>query len=172
MGGCFLKEPKKTISKKAITYWRILDSITYLLFVFIFTLLLFLNMYFSWPPFILKILVFLFPFSFFWFIFEIIFRPKIKQKYWRYDIDEECIQIKTGGFLFKKIRVIPLNKVYYIDKTENFILRRYQLTNIKIGTLTNIHEIPAIPQKEAIKLYYLLNISVKKYNFSGAFKNE
>ncbi|MBA8777366.1 PH domain-containing protein [Staphylococcus schleiferi subsp. coagulans] len=167
-----MKEPKKTISKKAITYWRILDSIIYLFFIFVFTSLLFLNVYFSWPSFILKIFLFLFLFSFVWFIFEIVFRPKIKQKYWRYDIDEECIQIKTGGFLFKKIRVIPLNKVYYIDKTENFILNRYKLTNIKIGTLTNIHEIPAIPQKEASKLHQSLNNSVKKYNFSGALKNE
>lgn len=167
-----MKEPKNTISKKAIIYWRILDSITYLFFIFGFMFILFLSNYFSWPSFVFKILVTLFVLSFFWFIFEILFRPKIKQKYWRYEIDEECIQIKTGGFLFKKIKVIPLNKVYYIDKTENFILNRYNLANIKIGTLTNIHEIPAIPKKEASKLHYLLNTSVKNHNFSGVSKNE
>lgn len=167
-----MKEPNKTISKKAIIYWRILDSIMYLALVIIFIALFFLNTYFSWPYYVFIILLSLFTLSFFWFIFEIVFRPKIKLKYWRYSIEEDCIQIKTGGFFLKKLKVIPLDKVYYIDKIENAILNRYNLTNIRIGTLNNIHEIPAIPKKEADDLHRLLNDSVKRHSILGEFKNE
>lgn len=157
-----MKTPQKTISTKAIKYWRILDSITYSFIIVIFIGLIFSSFLFDWSKELLLIILLVFILSFFWFLFEVIYHPKIKQKYWRYSIEDECIQIKSGGILFNRHRVIPLDKVYYVDKTENILLSRYELNHIKIGTLANIHEIPAIPKNEADKLHSMLNSSIKK----------
>ncbi|MGY5433260.1 PH domain-containing protein [Staphylococcus aureus] len=82
--------------------------------------------------------------------------PKYKQKYWRYDVDEHCIQLKYGGIIRKNHKVIPMNKVYYVNTVQHFILRRFNLTTVKIGTLANTHEIPAIDSKEAENIKELI----------------
>lgn len=90
------------------------------------------------------------------FLLEYIYIPKYKQKHWRYDVDERCIQLKYGGIIRKNHKVIPMTKVYYVNTVQHFILRRFNLTTVKIGTLANTHEIPAIDSKEAEKIKELI----------------
>ncbi|CAM5516088.1 hypothetical protein [Bacillus safensis FO-36b] [Bacillus safensis subsp. safensis] len=42
-----------------------------------------------------------------------------------------------------------MNKVYFVDTYQGPLLKKFELSSIKIGTIGYVHEIPCLPEKEA-----------------------
>lgn len=81
-------------------------------------------------------------------IFSIFIEPIYLQRTWRYQVDEEFVQLKFGKFQQQHI-LIPMEKVEYVRTEQGPILRRYDLYDLEIGTTTSSHKIPAIPANVA-----------------------
>ncbi|PFD36463.1 hypothetical protein CN285_22010 [Bacillus cereus] len=147
-----IKEPQQQISPDAVKMWRISDAITYCISLCIVGVFLFLQHHYDWAEwirFVLYIIIILFTISS---IFEIVILSVYKQRTWRYEIDEQYIQLKHGGKLMKTHLIIPMTKVQYVNTSQGPLLQKFGLSTIKIGTMASEHEIPAIPEKKAIKL--------------------
>ncbi|MED0661181.1 PH domain-containing protein [Bacillus smithii] len=147
-----IKEPKQQISPNAVKMWRISDAIMYFIALCILLILLYFQQYYewkSWIRFILCVLLILLIISS---IVEIVIVPIYRQRTWRYEVDEKYIQLKYGGVLKKTHLIIPMTKVLYVNTNQGPLLRKYGLSTIKIGTMASVHEIPAIPEKEAAEL--------------------
>ncbi len=150
-----IPEPQKRISKKAINVWRVTDLIQNLIGLFIIGGLIFSSRYFDWVNWIDIILYILLGFILIIMIYELTIRPVLLQKTWRYDIDENYIQLKHG-FINKRSLIIPMSRVEYVNTNQGPILRHYDLSVLTIGTITSANEIPAIPVAEAQEIRELI----------------
>lgn len=70
------------------------------------------------------------------------------QRTWRYEIDEDFIQLKHG-FLNRHHTIVPMSRVEYVNTEQGPLLRRFELSVLTIGTLASTHEIPALTLTEA-----------------------
>ncbi|MFT8319523.1 MAG: PH domain-containing protein [Bacillus sp. (in: firmicutes)] len=143
--------PTKQISKEAVKVWRITEVITNLVVLMILGVLYYLDYYFAWKNWIGWIIIALVIFTILSAIWEILLEPILKQKYWRYDISEEFVQLKSGAWN-EKHQLIPMTKVQSVELNQGPFLRKYHLYTIKITTMGSSHEIPAIPKDEAYQL--------------------
>lgn len=147
-----IREPQRKISPYAVKVWRISDTLSAVITIAILSILLVLQSYYNWADWLRPLFFILGIIYIISFLIEISIIPIYRQKTWRYEIDDNGIQIKYGS-IFKKVHlIIPINKIYSVSTEQGILLRKYGLSNIKIGTLANVHEIPAIPEKEAIEL--------------------
>ncbi|MEH7461900.1 PH domain-containing protein [Bacillus thuringiensis] len=147
-----IKEPKQQISPNAIKVWRISDAITYGIALCVVGIILFLQHYYDWKDwvgFICYIIIALLIISS---IFEMSIIPIYRQRTWRYEIDEQYIQLKHGGKLMRTHLIIPMSKVQYVNTNQGPILRKFGLSTLKIGTMASEHEIPAISEEKATEL--------------------
>lgn len=163
-----LKEPSNKISPSAIKYWRLVDSIVYSVVFCIIGILYFLKSTYKWADwwdivFILGAVLLLVTF-----IIEFFYVPKYKLRTWRYEINENSIQLKYGRILKTSYKIIPMNKVYYVNTYQHPLLKKYNLSTLKIGTIAYVHEIPALPEQEAQRIRQLISdlsgISLSNYN--------
>ncbi|MFL0594552.1 PH domain-containing protein [Staphylococcus caprae] len=83
------------------------------------------------------------------FLIEFFIIPKYKLKRWRYGIDDRSVHISYGGAIRKTYKQIPLNKIYYIKKSQNIISKKLNIYTVNIGTLANVHKIPALSKDKA-----------------------
>ena len=150
-----IPEPQKKISKKAINVWRITDLIQNLIGLIIIGSLIFSFHYFNWLNWIGILLYVLLGIGFLVMIYELTIRPVLLQKTWRYDIDENYIQLKHG-FINKHSLIIPMSRVEYVNTNQGPILRYYNLSVLTIGTITSANKIPAIPMQEAEEIRELI----------------
>jgi len=144
-----LKEPTQKISLDAIKVWRISDSISTVATLLFWSVLLYLNYLYTWPNWIEIVLYVLIGITCISAVVELIILPVYKQKTWRYEIDEHCIQLKHGGAFKRTHMIIPMHKVYFVDTYQGPIVKKYNLTTIKIGTIGFVHEIPNLPLEKA-----------------------
>lgn len=146
-----IKEPEQRISPAAIKVWRIragvLDG-----FIFIaLGVLLYLNHRFDWAEWLDIIFYILLVLAVIYAVYNILIRPIYLQRTWRYEIDEEHIQLKHGA-LRQSHLIVPMTKVQYVETNQGPLLRKYKLRTITIGTMASSHDIPALPEQEATKL--------------------
>lgn len=147
-----LKEPTQKISLDAIKVWRISDSINTAFALVVFGVLVYLDHLYNWPSWIEIALYVLIGFTCVSAVIELIILPVYKQKTWRYEIDDHCIQLKHGGALKKTHMIIPIHKVYFVDTYQGPIVKKYNLATIKIGTIGFVHEIPNLPLEKAVEI--------------------
>ena len=147
-----IKEPSQKISPKAVKLWRIHDVITYSIFLCLLGILILLKYHYEWKDWIGFILYLIIGIVIICSIFEISILPIYRQKTWRYEIDEQYIQLKHGGILMKNYLIIPMTKVQYVHTHQGPLLRKFGLSTVKIGTMASVHEIPAIPDEQATEL--------------------
>jgi uncharacterized protein len=146
-----IKEPSQKISPNAVRIWRMTNSIIEIAVLLVIGGLLFIGYHFDWKEWVLWILWALIGLNIFSAIYSIWIEPSITQKTWRYEIDEEYIQLKHGRFQ-KHHTLIPMAKVEYVSTNQGPFLRKYGLYDLTIGTVTSSHKIPAIPKEEASAL--------------------
>ena len=146
-----IQEPQQRISRNAVKVWRISSMIGHLITLSILGGLVFLHNRYDWVEwvgyilFILVILVLLHA------VYGIFIYPVYQQRTWRYAINEHYVQLKHG-VLEKSHIIVPMTKVQYVNTNQGPILRRYKLATVTIGTMASSHEIPAIPEREAMEL--------------------
>lgn len=147
-----LKEPTQKISLDAIKVWRISDSINTVVALLFFGVLIYLDHLYNWPSWIEITLYALIGFTCISAVIELIILPVYKQKTWRYEIDDHCIQLKHGGAFRRTHMIIPIHKVYFVDTYQGPIVKKYNLATIKIGTIGFVHEIPNLPLEKAVEI--------------------
>jgi len=77
--------------------------------------------------------------------------PFLLYKNWRYDVDEEFLQLKSG-VLYEEHQLVPMTKIQSVATKQGPLLRKYGLCSISIETMGSSHTIPALPKDVAIKL--------------------
>ncbi len=143
-----IDEPKERISTKAVKVWRISNTIGHVTAILITAVLILCAEKFDWYGWISIILYIIGGLFIISSIFSVAIEPTYLQRTWRYKIDEQFVQLKHGKWQVEHT-IIPMEKVEYVHIEQGPILRRYNLYNIKIGTTTSNHMIPAISSEEA-----------------------
>ncbi|MCE4051777.1 MULTISPECIES: PH domain-containing protein [Bacillaceae] len=146
-----IEEPNRCISEKAMKVWRISEALLNGGILVVLGIVYYLDVYFDWKYWIGWIIIGLLGLTVLSAIWGIILEPSLKQKYWRYDVDEEFIQLKSGIWN-KQHQLIPMTKVQSVELIQGPLLRKYELYSISVGTMGSSHKIPAIPQEEAREL--------------------
>src|SRR5699024_11478169 len=83
--------------------------------------LLFIFHYFDWVTWVGILLYIFLGILIIIMIYELTIRPILLQKTWRYDIDENYIQLKYG-FINKHSLIIPMSRVEYVNTNQGPIL--------------------------------------------------
>lgn len=146
-----LPKLENNIAKQAVKIWRLTNILWEISIYLVFIALLFLSYYFTWIDWIrvvLWVLICIMPLGMIW---SIGFEPRLKQRYWKYGVNERFVYLKHGRFFSTQI-VIPMTKVQYVEAEQGPLLRKYQLYTLTIGTLGASHAIPALPEVEALAL--------------------
>ena len=146
-----IEEPTQKISPDAVKAWRLANVIGESIALIVIAGLLYAGYAFDWKEWIVWILWAVIGLNVLSAIYSIGIEPVILQKYWRYEVDEEYIQLKHGRFQ-KHHNLIPMTKVEYVSTNQGPLLRKYGLYDLTIGTVTSSHKIPAIPEAEALAL--------------------
>ncbi|WP_214859102.1 PH domain-containing protein [Exiguobacterium sp. s191] len=158
-----LKEPTQKISLDAIKVWRISDLINTTIALIIFVFLVYLDRLYNWDSWIEITLYALIGFTCISAIIELIILPVYKQKTWRYEIDDRCIQLKYGGVFKKTHIIIPIDKIYFVDTYQGPIIKKYNLVTIKIGTIGLVHDIPNLPFERGIEIRNNIALIAENY---------
>ncbi|MDO5044254.1 MAG: PH domain-containing protein [Coriobacteriia bacterium] len=85
------------------------------------------------------------------FIIEIVLYPRIAFDRWRYEVNENEIDI-MHGFIWIKRTVIPLVRVQNVETSQGPILRAYTLSEVVISTAGGSSKIPGLTPEDADKL--------------------
>lgn len=91
----------------------------------------------------------------------VIVMPRLRMKYWAYEIKDHEIDIQHGIIVIKRI-LIPMNRVQHVDLSYGPILKKFKLASIMITTAGSNHEIPALDYDTARKVHQAISILVNQ----------
>ena len=144
-------EPINPIAKEAVNVWRISALITHGIIILVFVILIWASHtydWYTWIPIVLWVLIALDIISVIW---DTGIEPVISQKRWRFGISGEFVSLKHG--IFQEVNImIPMTKVQFVKVEQGPLLRQYNLYTLSIGTLGETHDIPMLPEQEALNL--------------------
>jgi uncharacterized protein len=143
-----IEEPTEKISTDAVKVWRISNSLGHLLALIIIAILVFFSNMFGWFDWINIVLYIIGGLAILSALFSIVIEPIYLQRTWRYQIDQQFVQLKHGKWHVKHT-LIPMEKVEYVRSEQGPLMRLFNLYKIEIGTTTSNHVIPGIPTEEA-----------------------
>jgi len=144
-----IREPKQRIQPEYIRVMRLKELIWSIVSIAIMiTLFVLYNVYnwYTWVPIVLWIIAAI---DFCYMIWSIGVAPVLLQRYWRYEIGAEFVQLQRGR-LIRMNQLIPMAKVQYVSLEQGPFLRRFGLYNVEIGTMGSQHRIPGLIEEEAI----------------------
>lgn len=134
-----------------VRYWRIKAFIHCLIFLVILISLYFLNQFLDlinvpeWTLlFVLLILVAQ------W-LFYIAFRPSLKAKHWRYDLNENQLIIFKGLWVRQQIS-IPLMRVQNIESDIGPIAKAFDIAELRVTTASQTNYLPELKREEAFEI--------------------
>lgn len=143
-----IEEPTERISTDAVKVWRISNSLGHLLALIIIAILVLFSNMFGWFDWINIVLYIIGGLAILSALFSIVIEPIYLQRTWRYQIDQQFVQLKHGKWQVKHT-LIPMEKVEYVRSEQGPLMRMFSLYKIEIGTTTSNHVIPGIPSDEA-----------------------
>ncbi|WP_339184426.1 PH domain-containing protein [Oceanobacillus sp. FSL W7-1293] len=142
--------PQRRLSKYSIKVWLMNEVLSNVIGLGILGLFLYLSYSFSWKEWIAWIIMGLILFT----IIDMSFTPfKLQKRYqhWRFGVSEEFLQLRSGA-LFQKHQMIPMTKIQSVSIHQGPFMRKYQLYQLKVNTITTEHTIPALDETEAMEL--------------------
>ncbi|EJL22551.1 PH domain-containing protein [Brevibacillus sp. BC25] len=145
-----INAPQKSLSKDAFKVQLITQGITAVIGLVILVVLYYLDNRFLWKEWIgwsLHGLLVIGVIATIWSFVE----PYFLYKSWRYDIDEDFLQMKFGVIIERHF-LVPMTKIQAVSTKQGPILRRYGLYTISIKTMGSSHEIPGLPGDVASQL--------------------
>ncbi|CAH2714550.1 hypothetical protein BACCIP111895_01722 [Neobacillus rhizosphaerae] len=145
-----MKGPQKRLSKDAVKVWIINETIMNVIGFLILGILLYLDFRFSWKEWIGWIIKGLIPIAVLGAVWSWI-NPFLLYKNWRYDVDEEFLQLKSG-VINERHQLVPMTKIQSVATKQGPLLRKYGLCSVSIETMGSSHTIPALPKEIAIEL--------------------
>ncbi|KIL52198.1 PH domain-containing protein [Jeotgalibacillus soli] len=139
------REPRKRISERALTVWKLYGWINAAILSVIAIALIVLSIVFDWPVWVIiaSVIVPIVDVILFVYVF-----PTLKWKKWRYEVRDEEIELQHGIFIVKRT-LVPMVRVQHVDTEQGPILRKHRLATISISTAATIHQIPALDVDEA-----------------------
>lgn len=143
-------EPNNRLSRDAVKVWMMSATIENVIGISILGILLYLDNFFSWKEWIGWILIGLIPISVIGAIWSLI-RPFLLYKNWRYRVDEEFLQLKSGVWM-ERHQLIPMTKIQSVATEQGPIMRKYGLCSVSVETMASSHRIPGLPKEAAIEL--------------------
>lgn len=144
-----IREPQQRIEPEYIRVMRLKELIWSVISIVILIILFVVNNVYNlytWIPILLWIIAAI---DFCYVIWSIGVAPVLLQRYWRYEIGAEFVQLQRGR-LIRTNQLIPMAKVQYVSLEQGPFLRRFGLYNVEIGTMGSQHRIPGLRQEEAI----------------------
>jgi membrane protein YdbS with pleckstrin-like domain len=142
--------PQQRLSEDAVKVWIISDVIENLIIFIVLGVLLYLDNRYSWKEWIGWILMVITTIAVIGTVWSFI-RPFLLYKTWRYDVNEEFLQLKSGVFV-EKNQLVPMTKIQAIATKQGPLLRKYGLCSVSIDTMGTSHTIPALPKEVAVEL--------------------
>lgn len=130
--------------------WMLSETITNLIAFIILGVLLYLDYRFFWKEWVGWILIGITIISVLGAACSLI-SPFLLYKNWRFDVDEEFLQLKSG-VLNEVHELVPMTKIQSVATKQGPLLRKYGLCSVSIETMGSSHSIPALPKEVAIKL--------------------
>lgn len=146
-----ISAPQKRLSKDVVKVWIISKTIGHLIVFSILGVLFYLDHSFSWTQWISWILVGSTSLTGLSVIWAIFIKPFLLYKNWRYDANEEFLQLKMGA-LNEEHQLVPMTKIQSVATHQGPLLRKYGLYSISIETMGSSHRIPALPKDVAFEL--------------------
>lgn len=145
-----ISAPQRCLSKDAFKVQLITEVITFVIGFAVLAVLYYLDHRFAWKEWGGWILHGLFVIGVLGGIWSFI-EPYFLHKSWRYDIDEDFVQMKFG-VLTERHTLVPMTKIQAVSTKQGPILRKYGLYTISITTMGSSHEIPGLPADVATDL--------------------
>ncbi|HLR75511.1 MAG TPA: PH domain-containing protein [Virgibacillus sp.] len=146
-----IPKPTNAISEKAISIWRIQDSILYSIIMLILGTLLFFAFTYHWFLWIRVILSVITGFIMLQALVQLSVQPILLQKTWKYSVNKDFIDIQHGYF-HTYHTTIPVSHIKYVHTIDGPLLRKFGLVKLIIGTMTSTIMIPHLLQSEAKKV--------------------
>ncbi|MBE1553918.1 PH domain-containing protein [Sporosarcina limicola] len=143
--------PEKRLSKDAVKVWMISETISHLIAFIVIAVIFYLDSLFEWKEWIGWILYGIVGLTVLSAIWSIFIQPYLLYKNWRYDLNEEFLQLKSGAFN-EEHQLVPMTKIQSVATNQGPLLRKYGLYSLSIETMGSSHGIPALPEEVAIEL--------------------
>lgn len=136
---------KNEINPDMVKVWKVRAVIEEGIGILVMLVYLFLMIKFDWWAWILYVMIGLTvvfaPFSYFLF-------PKLRQRYYSYQLNEEELEIQHGLFVVKRV-LVPMIRVQHVTIEQGPIMRKYGLAELHISTAATSHSIPGLTMYEA-----------------------
>lgn len=145
-----INPPQQRLSKDAVKVWMLSETIASVIGFLILGILFYLDYRFSWKEWIGWILLGITALTVLGTGWSFI-RPYLLYKSWRYEINTEFLQLKSGVFN-EKHQLVPMTKIQSVATEQGPLLRKYGLCSISVVTMGSTHTIPALPKETAIEL--------------------
>lgn len=142
--------PQRSLSKDVLKVWRINEAIEHGVGFILLGVLLYLDYRFAWKVWIGWILLGLTGIAVLSAVWSL-FSPAWRYANWRYDVDEEFLQLKSG-VLFEKHELVPMTKIQSVATEQGPLLRKYRLYSVSVETMGSSHTIPGLSKELATKL--------------------
>lgn len=142
--------PQRRLSEDAVKVWIVSETISNVIGFVVLGVLLYLDYRYAWKEWIGWILIGLAVISVPSAIWSF-YRPFLLYNNWRYDMNEEFLQLKSGA-LNEEHRLVPMTKIQSVAMKQGPLLRKYGLCSVSIKTMGSTHAIPALPKEVAIEL--------------------
>jgi len=142
--------PDQRLAKNTVKVMLIRDLLLDFSGYIIIGILLLLSYMYRWDKWIVWILIILILLAIIGTIWNSI-RPFLIYRNFRYSVNEEFFQIKTGALL-QVHHVIPMTKVQSVTTKQDPIQHNYNLCTLSIKTIAAKHTIPSLPYETAIDL--------------------
>ncbi|UTE76791.1 PH domain-containing protein [Rossellomorea sp. KS-H15a] len=145
-----MEMPQKKLAKKVVQVWLASNIISCVVGFAVLGMLFYLDHRFQWTEWIGWILIALAVYSVIDFIWSF-FQPGFLYRSWRFDFDEEFLQLKSG-FWQEQHHLVPMTKIQAVSTSQGPLLRKFGLRSIGIETMGSTHEIPALSEELAIEI--------------------
>jgi len=146
--------PRYRMDKKGMTVERIGSSITISIFLII-LIVMFVIFELLWTDVSKWFLTIPIAIIFFISIYGLIIQPYYMYRNFRYEINDDEINIKSGIFMIKET-TIPMGRIQNVDLYEGFIMRKYNLANITLSTAGGNEMIQYLNKDKANKIKYAI----------------
>lgn len=146
-----IEAPTQRLAKETVQALRIGSLIGHGIIIVILVALYGVNVYFSWGSWVNWIVYGLLAITLLSAIWGVGLRPVYLVRHFKYEVDQEFLQIKSGAF-YETHELIPMAKIQAVSTNQGPVLRRFQLYALEIETMGSSHTIPALPKDLAFEV--------------------
>lgn len=143
--------PKQRLSKNSIKAMLISELIGNAIWLPILAVFFYLDARFNWWEWVGWVLWVVLGVTVLSMIYSLTIQPFLLYKNFRYEVDEEFLQIKRGVFV-ENYELIPMTKIQSVATNQGPVQRRYSLYGLSVETMSSAHTIPMLSKEVALQL--------------------